>query len=65
MKLEDRTQRLHIKMLHSRHLEKNKLGDPADRQMTIWLPPSYHKSKTQRYLVECCRIELESTVYGK
>ena len=51
MKLEDRAQRLHIKMLHSRHLEKNKLGDPADRQMTIWLPPSYHKSKTQRYPV--------------
>ena len=51
MKLEDRTQRLHIKTLHSRHLEKNKLGDPADRQMTIWLPPSYHKSKTQRYPV--------------
>ena len=37
--------------VHSRHLENNKLGDPADRQLTVCLPPSYHKSKTKHYPV--------------
>ena len=43
--------RLHVDWVHGRHLENNKLGDNPDRQLVIWLPPSYHKSTSQRYPV--------------
>ena len=47
----ERDERLQMNWVHSRHLENNKLGDPADRQLTVCLPPSYHKSKTKHYPV--------------
>ncbi len=46
-----RSERLRVDWVHSRHLENNKLGDPADKQVTVWLPPSYHRSRTQHYPV--------------
>ena len=49
MNQQERSERLRIELIHARHLEKNKLGDPADRNLTIFLPRSYHKSKTRRY----------------
>jgi enterochelin esterase-like enzyme len=37
--------------LHSRALEGNLLGDSADRQVIIYLPPSYKASPNRRYPV--------------
>ncbi|MDP7133576.1 MAG: alpha/beta hydrolase-fold protein [Planctomycetota bacterium] len=48
---QDRSERLRIDLIHAKHLEKNKLGDPADRNLAVLLPPSYHRSKTRRYPV--------------
>ena len=47
----ERAERLRIDWVHSPNLENNRLGDPADKQVTIWLPPSYHKSTEQHYPV--------------
>ena len=40
-----------VDWVRGRHLEGNKLGDPAHRQVTVWLPASYHQSRSQRYPV--------------
>jgi S-formylglutathione hydrolase len=37
--------------LHSKSLEKNLLGDPAELEFTVYFPPSYEDSPTQRYPV--------------
>jgi enterochelin esterase-like enzyme len=36
-------------IIHGRSLENNLEGDPADRQVTVYLPPSYQNSPEQRY----------------
>ena len=48
---QDRSERLRIDVVYGRHLEKNKLGDPLERNLTVQLPRSYHRSKTRRYPV--------------
>ena len=35
--------------MHSAALEKNKLGDPADQEVAVYLPPSYRSSSAKRY----------------
>ena len=35
--------------LHSRALENNKLGDPADQAIAVYLPPTYKTAATRRY----------------
>ena len=40
----------HIKV-HGKSLEGNLLGDSADRDVFVYLPPSYQASKNQRYPV--------------
>ena len=37
--------------VHSRALENNLLGDPADQQVAIYLPPSYESSSSKRFPV--------------
>ncbi|WP_111672094.1 alpha/beta hydrolase-fold protein [Algoriphagus litoralis] len=37
--------------LHSKALEGNLIGDPADRDVTVYLPPSYASSPEKRYPV--------------
>jgi S-formylglutathione hydrolase len=37
--------------VHGKSLEGNLSGDSADRDVTVYLPPSYEKSKKQRYPV--------------
>ena len=37
--------------VHSRALENNLLGDPADQQVAIYLPPSYETSPVKRFPV--------------
>lgn len=37
--------------VHSRSLENNLLGDPADQQVAVYLPPSYESSPTKRFPV--------------
>ena len=37
--------------VHGRSLEGNLSGDPADRDVSIWLPPSYAMEKSRRYPV--------------
>ena len=37
--------------LHSIALEGNLVGDPADRDVTVYLPPSYHSNPNSRYPV--------------
>ena len=39
--------------VHSPALEGNLLGDSADRNVIVYLPPSYDTSSTQRYPVVC------------
>lgn len=46
---QERSERLRIELISAKHLENNKLGDPAERNLTILLPPSYHQSKTRHY----------------
>ena len=48
---QERSERVHIDTIHARHLENNRLGDPADRYLSVLLPRSYHRSKTKRYPV--------------
>ena len=48
---QEKAERLHIPIIHGRHLEKNKLGDAADRNLTVFLPRSYFRSKTRHYPV--------------
>jgi enterochelin esterase-like enzyme len=40
----------HIKV-HAKSLEENKLGDSPDRDVFIYLPPSYKTSRAKRYPV--------------
>src|ERR1700674_4109232 len=35
--------------VHSASLEDNKLGDPVDQPVGVYLPPSYRSSPTKRY----------------
>lgn len=35
--------------VHSVALERNKLGDPADQDVAVYLPPSYRSSSAKRY----------------
>src|SRR5229473_1004722 len=37
--------------VHSKALENNKLGDPADQTVAVYLPPSYKTSPAKRYPV--------------
>ena len=37
--------------VHGKSLERNLEGDPADREVFVYLPPSYAANKTQRYPV--------------
>lgn len=37
--------------VHGVSLEGNLIGDSPDRQVTVWLPPSYAKEKSRRYPV--------------
>lgn len=37
--------------LHARSLERNAIGDTADREITVYLPPSYDTSPARRYPV--------------
>jgi S-formylglutathione hydrolase len=37
--------------VHSRALENNLLGDPADQQVAVYLPPSYEASPSKRFPV--------------
>lgn len=37
--------------VHSKALEGNLAGDPADRDVSVYLPPSYQKEKKRRYPV--------------
>ena len=43
--------RLVQEKIHGASLEKNATGDSADRQVSIYLPPSYNTSKGKRYPV--------------
>jgi len=38
-------------MVHGRSLEGNLQGDPADRTVAVYLPPSYSKERNRRYPV--------------
>jgi S-formylglutathione hydrolase FrmB len=40
-----RDSKIVIELFHSRALEGNPLGDPADRQVPVYLPPGYDESK--------------------
>lgn len=35
--------------MSSKHLKNNKLGDPHERQVSVYLPPSYKENKEERY----------------
>ena len=48
---QERSERVRIDIVHARHLEKNKLGTPADRHLSILLPRSYHRLRKKRYPV--------------
>ncbi len=48
---EERAQRLQIDTIHGRHLEDNRLGDPAVRNLAVLLPRSYRESESRRYPV--------------
>ncbi len=37
--------------VHSLALEGNLIGDPADREVSVYLPPSYQKNADQRFPV--------------
>ena len=37
--------------VHSKALEGNLIGDPADRDVTVYLPPSYQSNPGQRFPV--------------
>ena len=43
--------RIEIDTLHSRALEGNRLGDSPDREVYVYLPPSYDQAATKRYPV--------------
>jgi S-formylglutathione hydrolase FrmB len=43
--------RIEIDTLHSRALEGNRLGDSPDREVYVYLPPSYDQATTRRYPV--------------
>src|SRR5580704_15084037 len=43
------TRRLVELKLHSAALEGNRLGDPADQSVAVYLPPTYETSPTQRF----------------
>ena len=47
----DRAERLRIDVIDAPHLRGNKLGDPAQRNLTVWLPRSYGRSSSRRYPV--------------
>ena len=40
-----------VTSLHGKSLEGNLSGDPADRDVTVYLPPSYGREKSRRYPV--------------
>jgi S-formylglutathione hydrolase len=37
--------------VHARSLEGNLIGDSPDREVSVYLPPSYRQSKSRRYPV--------------
>jgi S-formylglutathione hydrolase FrmB len=41
--------RIVVETLHSRALQGNRIGDTADRKITIYLPPSYDRDPARRY----------------
>lgn len=43
--------RIVIETLHSQALQGNRIGDTPDRQVTIYLPPSYDRDAARRYPV--------------
>jgi S-formylglutathione hydrolase FrmB len=45
------TSRIHEVLIQSSSLEKNLLGDPAKRYVSVYLPPSYYNEKERRYPV--------------
>jgi pimeloyl-ACP methyl ester carboxylesterase len=40
-----------VERLRSRHLEGNLFGDPAERELVVYLPPSYERDRERRYPV--------------
>src|SRR5262245_22501075 len=43
------TGRLVLATVHSTALDANRLGDPADQPVAIYLPPGYRTSTTRRF----------------
>jgi S-formylglutathione hydrolase FrmB len=41
--------RLDVHTVHSSLLEGNRLGDPADRPLWVYVPPGYDRDQTRRY----------------
>lgn len=50
-KLSKLSKRYVIDQIHSKSLEGNPLGSPADRKLRIYLPPGYYESGNKRYPV--------------
>lgn len=51
MNARERTKRLRMDIVDAQHLKNNKLGDPSERYLSVFLPKSYHRSTSKRYPV--------------
>ena len=43
-----------VELIESRVLRANALGDPAERELFVYLPPSYEREPSRRYAVVYC-----------